>query len=301
MRIAFAGTPEVAIPTLEALIANGHEVAFVITRPDAPAGRGRTITPSPVALAAQQHGLETFKTSQLLNVSHEVSDVDAVIVVAFGGLVPDELLTVPRYGWINVHFSLLPHWRGAAPVQHAIMAGDDVTGVTTFRIDSGLDTGEVLGQVTTIIHKNETSGELLERLGHEGASLLVATLAGIETGAIVPMAQAEHDVTLAPKLSKAQAQIDWSLPALAIERRIRAMTPHPGAWTMCNDERLKIFPVTLDHVAIYLEPGVIQIYEDDVIVGTGSHALTLGQVQQAGRNAITARQWASNNKDAVFK
>ena len=295
MRIAFAGTPDVAIPTLEALIGSGLDVAYVITRPDAPAGRGRTLTPSPVAVAAQTHGLEVVKTSRLLDVADRVSDVDVVVVVAFGGLVPDELLDVPRYGWINVHFSLLPHWRGAAPVQHAIMAGDDVTGVTTFRIDSGLDTGDVLGQITVGIKAGETSGELLARLGQEGAALLIATLAGLENGAIVPVEQSTHDVSHAPKISKDDARIDWTLPALAIQRRIRAMTPEPGAWTMCDDDRLKIFPVNLDHVAVYLAPGVVEIHDANVLVGTGSHVVQLGDVQQAGRKVVTAHEWATNN------
>ena len=301
MRIAFAGTPEVAIPVLDAVLAAGYEVAFVITREDAPAGRGRTLTPSPVAVAAQAHGLEVIKTSKLQDVAHQVSDVDAVVVVAFGAMVTKELLELPRYGWINLHFSLLPHWRGAAPVQHTIMAGDDVTGVTTFRIDEGLDTGDVLGQITTSVKRGETSGELLTRLSHEGAQLMVATLAGLANGAIVPTPQPNQGVSYAPKISKDDARIDWTMPALAIERRIRAMTPQPGAWTLCNGERLKVFPVQIDEVVKYLAPGEVQVHDGQLLVGTGSHVVALDQVQQAGRSVVSALEWARNNAGVVLQ
>ena len=243
MRIAFAGTPDAAVPTLQALINSPHEIAFVITRPDAPKGRGQELTPSPVAQLAATNGLPIIKTSDLSQVVNQVADLDVVVVVAFGGLVPKNLLDVPKFGWINVHFSLLPHWRGAAPVQHAIMAGDDVTGITTFRIEEALDSGPVLAYITTSIGNNETAGQLLDRLSIEGAQLALATLQGLANNSIHPLAQPLDGVSYAPKITTAVARINWQEPALVIARKIRAMTPSPGAWTMSGQDRFKLTPV----------------------------------------------------------
>lgn len=301
MRIAFAGTPDVAVPVLEALVDAGHEVAFVITRPDAPAGRGRVLTPSPVSESAQAHKITCFKTTDLHSLTTELAQVDCVVVVAFGAMVPADLLDVPNHGWINVHFSLLPHWRGAAPVQFAIKAGDDVTGVTAFRIDAGLDTGPVLGSIATGIRSGETSGELLNRLAVEGAALMVATLAALETGNIQAVAQSADGVSVAPKISKDDARVSWQLPALAIERHIRAMTPEPGAWTLSGDQRIKLFPVTLATEVNQLKPGELTKIDNQILVGTGSHAVVLHEVQQAGRNQVSATQWFSNQSDVKFE
>ena len=300
MRIAFAGTPAVAVPALEALIAAEHEVRFVITRPDAPAGRGRVLTPSAVAKTANEHGLECLKTTALTEINDRIAEVDCVVVVAFGALVPTELLDVPKHGWINVHFSLLPQWRGAAPVQRAIMAGDDVTGVTTFRIDAGLDTGATLGSIATSIRTGETSGELLARLSVEGAALIVATLGGLADGSIQPVPQPNAGVSLAPKLAKDDARVNWQLPALAIERQIRAVTPEPGAWTMAGDERIKLFPLELATEISDLSPGEMANRDGHIYVGTGSHAVRLQNVQQAGRTQVTALQWFSHKSDVKF-
>lgn len=297
MRIAFAGTPEVAVPVLTSLVQTGHEVAFVITRPDAPAGRGRTLTESPVANTAAELGLTCYKTTDLPALTEQVASVDAVIVVAFGAMIPDALLDVPKHGWINLHFSLLPHWRGAAPVQYAIKAGDDVTGVTAFRIDSGMDTGPILSSLATTIRSGETAGQLLERLAIEGAGLINATLAGIESGQIIPTAQPTDGISLAPKITTADARIDWRLPALAIERHIRAVTPAPGAWTELNGERVKVGPALLDTALAHytqLVPGQFQLVDNQVLVGTGSHALILQTVQPAGRNQVDAKVWTGN-------
>jgi len=301
VRIAFAGTPDVAVPVLDALVASGHEIAFVITRPDAPAGRGRVLTPSPVSLSAQEHNIECFKTTDLPSLTSQLANVDCVVVVAFGAMIPSDLLTVPKHGWINIHFSLLPHWRGAAPVQFAIKAGDDVTGVSAFQIDAGLDTGPVLGSIATAIRTGETSGELLARLSIEGAALMVATLSALEAGNINAVPQPTSDISLAPKISKDDARVNWQLPALAIERHIRAMTPDPGAWTMAGEQRIKLSPVILATEINHLAPGEIVKIENQIFVGTGSHAVALAEVTQAGRNQMGAVQWFSNQADVMFE
>ena len=302
MRIAFAGTPDAAVPTLQALINSPHEIAFVITRPDAPKGRGQELTPSPVAKLAASNGLPIVKTSDLSQVAHQVADLDAVVVVAFGGLVPKNLLDVPKFGWINVHFSLLPHWRGAAPVQHAIMAGDDVTGITTFRIEEALDSGPVLAYITTSIGNNETAGQLLDRLSIEGAQLALATLQGLANNSIHPLAQPLDGVSYAPKITTAVARINWQEPALVIARKIRAMTPSPGAWTMSGQDRFKLAPVKLVPEVTHLTAGQLAFVDGQVYVGTGSHAVELDQIQLPGKTFTAANNWARNLKsDLVFE
>ena len=299
MRIAFAGTPLAAVPTLTALLASEHEVALVVTRPDAPAGRGRTLTASPVADAAVASGLPVFKTSHLAEHKEKFANVDCVIVVAFGAMVPKDLLAVPKYGWINVHFSLLPQWRGAAPVQYAILSGDEFTGVTTFQINEGLDTGPMLAYLTTQIAPNETSTELLDRLSIEGAQLALVTLAGIENGSILPLHQPIDGISTAPKITVSDAQVRWSDPALAIDRRIRAVTKDPGAWTMFGEVRIKLQPVTVSPHITDLAPGEVALRDGEVLVGTGSHAVALSEVQEAGRNLTDAKTWFSNQKSTV--
>ncbi len=302
MRIAFAGTPDAAVPTLQALINSPHEIAFVITRPDAPKGRGQELTPSSVAKLAASNGLPIVKTSDLSQVANQVADLDAVVVVAFGGLVPKNLLDVPMFGWINVHFSLLPHWRGAAPVQHAIMAGDDVTGITTFRIEEALDSGPVLAYITTSIGNNETAGQLLDRLSIEGAQLALATLQGLANNSIHPLAQPLDGVSYAPKITTAVARINWQEPALVIARKIRAMTPSPGAWTMSGQDRFKLAPVKLVPEVTHLTAGQLAFVDGQVYVGTGSHAVELDQIQLPGKTFTAANNWARNLKsDLVFE
>lgn len=302
MRIAFAGTPDAAVPTLKALINSPHTIEFVITRPDAPKGRGRVLTPSPVAQVADEAGLEVIKTSKLSEVADRIVGLDAVVVVAYGGLVPKELLEVPKHGWINVHFSLLPHWRGAAPVQHAIMAGDDVTGVTTFRIDEALDTGPMFAYLTSSIGNDETAGALLDRLSIEGANLALATLQGLDQGSMLPLEQPLDGVTYAPKITTDAARINWQEPALVISRKIRGVTPSPGAWTMAHDERYKLGPVNLVTEVTNLKPGELAYVDGQVLVGTGSHAVELNQIQLPGKTFTDAVNWARNLKeDLVFE
>ena len=235
MRLVFAGTPQVAVTALRAILASRHTVEAVVTRPDAPAGRGRTLRPSPVRELAEASGL------QVLTPRHprepEFQDrlralaPDCCPVVAYGALVPRSALDIPSYGWVNLHFSLLPAWRGAAPVQHAIMAGDEVTGASTFLLEEGLDTGPVFGVVTETIRPVDTSGDLLGRLAESGAGLLVATLDALEDGTVTGVPQPAEGVSLAPKVTVEDARVDWSAPALRVDRLIRGCTPAPGAWT----------------------------------------------------------------------
>ena len=299
MKIAFAGTPLAAVPTLTALLASDHEVTLVVTRPDAPAGRGRTLTSSPVADVAGLSGVPVLKTSDLMSHRDKFAAVDCVIVVAFGAMVPRELLSVPKYGWINVHFSLLPHWRGAAPVQYAILSGDEFTGVTTFQIDEGLDTGPMLAYLTTQIEPAQTATDLLDRLSIEGAQLALATLTGIENGSILPLHQPIDGISQAPKLTVSDARVRWNDPALAIDRRIRAVTKEPGAWTMRDDVRIKLGPVTVSPHVTDLAPGQVELRDGEVLVGTGSHAIALDTVHEAGRNISDAKVWFNNQSSSV--
>jgi methionyl-tRNA formyltransferase len=299
MKIAFAGTPLAAVPTLTALLASDHEVALVVTRPDALAGRGRTLTSSPVADVAGLSGVPVLKTSDLKSHLDKFTAVDCVIVVAFGAMVPRELLAAPKHGWINVHFSLLPHWRGAAPVQYAILSGDEFTGVTTFQIDEGLDTGPMLAYLTTQIAPSETATDLLDRLAIEGAQLALATLTGLENGSFLPLHQPIDGISHAPKITVADARVRWSDPALAVDRRIRAVTKEPGAWTMNAGVRIKLGPVTVSPQVTDLAPGHVELRDGKVLVGTGSHAIVLDTVHEAGRNVLDAKVWFSNQSSPV--
>lgn len=293
MRILFAGTPRVAVPSLQELQRAGHEITAVLTREDAPTGRKRLLTPSPVAQAAAEAGLEVIKSNRIDQaVISRLSSLhlDAAAIVAFGGLVPPAALKVPRHGWINLHFSLLPAWRGAAPVQHALINGDDVTGASTFLLEEGLDTGPVFGTLTETVLPDDTSGVLLERLSVSGAVLLAQTLSAVEKGLASPVPQ-QGEVSLAPKLSSADGRISWTDPALAIKRRISGVTPEPGAWTLFDDKRFKLGPVTLRTDVTNLAPGQVAEYDGAVLVGTGSHAVQLGDVQPSGRTVLTASAW----------
>lgn len=297
MRVLFAGTPEPAVASLKALLASRHEVVAVLTRPDAPTGRGRRMEPSPVRRVAEQAGIEVLtpprpRDPDFLARLAELAP-DACPVVAYGGLIPPAALDVPRHGWINLHFSLLPAWRGAAPVQHAILAGDEVTGACTFRLEQGLDTGPIYGTLTEPIGRGDTSGDLLERLALGGARLLVATLDGIEHGRLTAVPQPAEGVSHAPKLTSDDARIDWKNPALRIDRQVRACTPAPGAWTTLGGERVKIFPVTALPGVTDLEPGVIIADKRGLQVGTGSgHTVRLGDVQAQGKRRMAAADWA---------
>ncbi|VXB53410.1 methionyl-tRNA formyltransferase [Arthrobacter sp. 8AJ] len=294
MRVLFAGTPAVAVPSLEALVNAGFNVVAVLTRPDAPLGRKRVLTPSPVAQRAAELGIEVIRAARvdaeaIASISAVQPDVAAI--VAYGGLVPRDALGIPRHGWVNLHFSLLPAWRGAAPVQRSIMAGDDVTGAVTFQLEEGLDTGPVFGTLTEAVKPQDTAGDLLERLSHSGAVLLAQTLSAIDAGKAAPQPQA-GDVTLAPKLTLEDGHLSWAHPALAISRQARGVTPEPGAWTVLDGQRVKLEPVRLRPDVSGLAPGSVALRDKAVLVGTGSHAVELTRIQPAGKKMMAAADWA---------
>ncbi|MDK8473926.1 MULTISPECIES: methionyl-tRNA formyltransferase [unclassified Corynebacterium] len=301
MRIIFAGTPEPAVVALEKLLASSHEVVAVITRPDAKKGRGRSLHPSPVKALAQEHGIEVLTPSTLRpgtedgdNLRQRLAELqpEAIPVVAYGNLISKDLLDVARHGWVNLHFSLLPAWRGAAPVQAAIAAGDDITGASTFRIEEGLDTGPVFGTVTEGITGTDTADDLLTRLAYAGADLLVATMDGLEAGTLEPQPQS-GEATYAPKISTDAARIDWAQPAFAIDRHIRAHAPGPGAWTLLDDARLKLGPVSLtEGIGKQLQPGEALIRKDAVYIGTATQPVQLDRIQPPGKKMMNAADWA---------
>ncbi|MFC1416024.1 methionyl-tRNA formyltransferase [Streptacidiphilus cavernicola] len=300
MKLVFAGTPEPALPALEALIASRHEVAAVVTRPDAPAGRGRKLVASPVAQLAEQAGIEVLRPvrprePEFLARLAEIAP-DCCPVVAYGALLPKVALDVPRHGWVNLHFSLLPAWRGAAPVQHALMAGDEVTGASTFLIEEGLDSGPVYGTVTELVRPGDTSGDLLERLSRSGSRLLAATMDGIEDGTLEARPQPGDGISLAPKISVEDARVDWTAPALRVDRVVRGCAPAPGAWTLFRGERLKLGPVRLAAGRSELAPGEIAVAKNTVRVGTGSHEVELGEVQPQGKKRMGAGDWARGSR-----
>ena len=297
MRLVFAGTPQTAVPALDALLASRHQVVAVVTRPDAPAGRGRKVEASPVALRAAAAGLEVLtpakaRDPEFLGRLREIGP-DCCPVVAYGALLPQAALDIPARGWVNLHFSILPAWRGAAPVQHAILHGDDVTGASTFDIVKELDAGPVYGVLTEPVRPDDTSGMLLERLSHSGAGLLVATLDGIEAGTVQAVPQPAEGVSFAPKITPDDARVDWKLPAHVVDRLIRACTPEPGAWTELEGARVKLGPVTLDDAAAPpgLAPGELLAGRRAVFAGTGSRPVRLGEVQAPGKRRMNATDW----------
>jgi len=294
MRVVFAGTPEVALPSLAAIADSAHELVGVVTRPDAPSGRGRRLAPSPVAEAAGALGVPVLKPAHPREPEFQSAlralAPDVCPVVAYGALLPESALEIPVHGWVNLHFSLLPAWRGAAPVQRALWAGDDVTGATTFRIVKELDAGPTFGLMTETIRPRDTAGELLDRLAEGGAALLVATLDGLADGSLEARPQSEDDVSFAPKISVDDARVDWRQPAALIDRQVRACTPAPGAWTTYAGERLKLGPLT--PADGNLPPGELMAGKNTVVVGTGTDAVRLGEVQAVGKRPMAAADWA---------
>jgi methionyl-tRNA formyltransferase len=312
MRIVFAGTPEVALPALDAIAGSAHELVGVVTRPDAPSGRGRKLVASPVAHRAQELGVPVLKPAHPREPGFQVElkalEPACCPVVAYGAMLPESTLDIPPHGWVNLHFSCLPAWRGAAPVQHAIWAGDEVSGATTFRIVKELDAGPTYGVMTERIRPTDTAGDLLARLADGGAGLLVATLDGLADGTLEARPQQPEGVSFAPKILVDDARIDWTEPAIGVDRKIRACTPAPGAWTTLSSvsettlssvsettlggERIKVGPVTVaaDHEP--LAPGVLDVTKNAVFVGTATTPVRLGEVKAHGRKQLDAADWA---------
>jgi methionyl-tRNA formyltransferase len=297
VRLVFAGTPEPAVPSLQKLVESPrHEVAAVLTRPDAASGRRGKPSPSPVARFALEHDIPVLRPGRP-NSDEFVGELaelapECCAVVAYGALLSKRLLAVPKHGWVNLHFSLLPAWRGAAPVQAAIAAGDTVTGATTFQIEPALDSGPVFGVVTETVRPTDTAGELLERLSISGAALLATTIDGIADASLTPVPQPSDGVTIAPKITVDEARVRWDLPAHVVERRIRAVTPNPGAWTMIGEQRVKLGAVNVDESADVMPPGAIRVQRNAVRIGTGSRPVVLGALQPPGKKPMNAADWA---------
>ena len=313
MRIVFAGTPEVAVPSLKALLNNPrHELIAVITRPDARKGRGRTLRRSPVGELADANDIPVLTPASAKDPDFAAAlsefRPDAAAVVAYGNILPQQILDIPAHGWINLHFSLLPAWRGAAPVNAAIAAGDEVTGASTFQLEAAMDTGPVYGSITETIAPTDTAGALLERLAISGAQLLSDTLDGIDSDQLTPIPQPAEGVSYASKLSTESARIRWDLPAHLVDRHIRSLTPIPGAWTNVEDARLKIGAVSLltpterESVDSKLAPGELSWTKKDVFVGTATEPLRLINVQPPGKKMMNARDWirGANFESAVI-
>lgn len=293
MRLIFAGTPEAAIPTLAALVESRHEIVGVFSQPDRPQGRGRAVLATPVAKFAREHDLPLHQPIRINAEAPLIADLapDAAVVVAYGALIKPELLQIPRIGWINLHFSLLPAFRGAAPVQHALLAGETITGATTFLLDEGMDTGPVLGHVTEAIRPEDTTGSLLERLSVSGAQLLVATLRALEDGTATAVPQAGEGASTAPKLNRAQARIEWNRSGRLLDRHIRAMTPEPGAWTLFHDMSVIIEQAVFSDSDLSLDSGVLAVAAGRVLVGTADAPLELLRVRPAGKRSMLAADW----------
>jgi methionyl-tRNA formyltransferase len=294
MRILFAGTPEVAVPSLNRLIEAGQEVVGVLTRPDAAVGRKRVLTPSPVAARAQALGLPVLKARRVTDeATAQIAawKPEAAAIVAYGGIIPAAALAVPPHGWVNLHFSLLPAWRGAAPLQYSVIHGDDVVGATTFRLEEGLDTGPVYGTLALTPRADATSGELLAELADSGAELLAQTISGLAEGRVEPRPQ-EGEPTYAPKLTLEDGRLYWALPAIALDRRARGVTPEPGAWTILDGQRFKLEPPRPRPDVEGVAPGHLAWAGKALVIGTGTHALELTRVQPAGKKMMPAADWA---------
>lgn len=290
MRIAVAASPEVAIPTIEAIMSSSHQLVRVISQPDKPAGRGRVMTPTPVSMWAVNAGIDLVKPESVAEIAQSVEDCDCVITIGYGKLLPSEILAIPRYGFLNLHFSLLPRWRGAAPVQRSIEAQDSVSGVTVFLLDEGMDTGPIYTVHRFALDSDITSDELLKELGELGVDAVLETLEKIEAG-VRPTPQDSAGATRAHKLSRSEGEIDWNLEAEVLSAKIRAFTSNPGAWTTFRGSVLKIASPKISQVE--LAPGEIALIDKKVLIGTGSLALEIGIVTAHGKQPIEASAWAN--------
>jgi len=292
LRLLFAGSPEAAVPSLAALLASRHEVVTVVTREDSPVGRRRVLTPTPVAAEAERAGVPVVKADRLGPVTDRLValDADLGVVVAYGALIREPLLSAPRLGWINLHFSLLPRWRGAAPVQRAIIAGDAETGTSVFQLVPELDAGPVYAMERQPIGAAQTAGHLLARLAESGARQLVSVVDALADGTAVAREQTGEE-TLAPKLGIEDGRLDWSRPAGEVDARLRGTTPEPGAFTTAGDDRLKVLRAAIAHGEPPLPPGRVAARGGRVLVGTATDPLELAEVQPAGKRAMPAADW----------
>lgn len=309
MRVVFAGTPEISLPSLEKIHASSSmELAGVISQPDAKKGRGshkqRTYVPSAVSQYAIEHNLPLWRPQSLSDEEFirdfDELNPDVVAVVSYGKIIPEHLLQKPQYGWINLHFSLLPLYRGASPVQSAILAGETTTGATTFFLEKGLDTGPVIGSMTCEISDNDTTGSLLEKLSISGADLLHNSLQALQQGIVRPQEQNHSQATHCTKITSEQARINWNSPHFHIVRTTRAMTPSPGAWTMLSGTRVKIAPVKKTLQSSSHKPGTIELVDKKAIVHTASECVQLTEIQPAGKKFIDAYQWLNSYKDTLY-
>ena len=303
LTLVFAGSPAAAVPSLRRLATTDHRIAAVVTREDSPQGRKRVLTPTPVALAAGELNLPTITANRLAgSATDRIAELepDLGVIVAYGGLVREPLLSVPRLGWINLHFSLLPRWRGAAPVQRAIIAGDELTGAAVFQLVPELDAGDVYGTMVQSIGARETAGHLLDSLAESGAALLSEVVDALAAGTARAEPQ-RGDVTLAPKLALEDGRVDWSAPALVIDCLIRGVTPEPGAFTDLDDARLKIHEATIARGSARLARGEVALVERRVLVGTGSVPIELIRVQPAGKTAMAAADWWRGRPSATAR
>ena len=302
MRILFAGTPLTAANVLEGLISAGHEIAAVLTREDSPVGRKKVLTPSAVAHVAEVHGLPTIKSNKVNSevlVGISKHQIDLAIVVAYGVILRRDALDTIHKGWFNLHFSKLPRWRGAAPVQHAIWSGDKETAVTLFKIDEGLDTGAVLGFAETVIEPNETSGDLLERLSSIGVTLLNQELPKLYAGTF-SLSEQQGSVTLAPKIQRVDARIDFISTSKEVENLVRAMNPEPMAWCELAGDPLRVLKARAVKGVFAIAPGEVVVQDDLVLVGCGSEsALELIEVQPASKTPMSAKSWMNGQSAKV--
>jgi methionyl-tRNA formyltransferase len=290
MRIAVAASPEVAIPTLSALRESKYTLIRVFSQPDRPAGRGKILTPTPVSQWAIENGIELIRPFDSAEFAQHISDIDCVITIGYGVILPESILEIPRYGFLNLHFSILPRWRGAAPVQRAIEAGDSISGVTVFKLDAGMDTGPIYTVHRFALDSDITSDELFIELSDLGVEAVLETLRKIEEG-VPPTPQRNGGATKARKLSREEARIDWKLGADEVSAKIRAFTSNPGAWTLFRGKAIKIASPVIS--GYQLLPGEISLIEKKIYIGTNTTALEIGSITSVGKPLTDAPAWAN--------
>ena len=288
MKIVVAATPDVAIPTLNWLITSEHQLLSVITQPDRPAGRGRTLKESVISEWARENDVPCFKPASVTETATLIEGADVLLTIGYGVLLPEELLSIPMHGCLNLHFSLLPRWRGAAPVQRAIEAGDPVSGVTVFHLDPGMDTGPIYSVKRFALDSDITSDELFSELGALGVEAVEDSLNAIKAG-IRPEPQKSDGATRAMKISKEECEINWNLDAQLISQKIRAFTSSPGAWTRFRGEVVKIDSVNISEET--LQPGLLKVVNKELLVGTSSNAVSIGFLTPAGKSRMDAKSW----------